>query len=194
LRYSLFKTTENAINNGEHPRDAVKLKQDTSLEDWLAVHVVDFMNRIDLLYGLVKDACTFESCPKMSGGLKYEYKWADDGDYKKPTALPARTYIELLFEWVDQQIHDENIFPTDCEVEFPKNFKEICMKILSRMYRVFVHVYIHHFDKIKEMDHLNAEAHLNTLFKHFYFFVTEFNLLSERDLEPLAELVKNICV
>ena len=67
------------------------------------------------------------------------------------------------------------------------------MKILSRMYRVFVHVYIHHFDKIKEMDHLNAEAHLNTLFRHFYFFVTEFNLLSDKDLEPLAELVKKIC-
>ena len=52
--------------------------------------------------------------------------------FQKPTAVPARTYIELLFEWVDQQIHDESIFPTDCEVEFPKNFKEICMKILSR--------------------------------------------------------------
>ena len=73
---------QNAINNGEHPKDAVKLKSDTSLEDWLAVHVVDFMNRIDLLYGLVKDACTFESCPKMTGGQKYEYKWADDGEYR----------------------------------------------------------------------------------------------------------------
>ena len=77
-----FFFIQNAINNGEHPKDAVKLKSDTSLEDWLAVHVVDFMNRIDLLYGLVKDACTFESCPKMTGGQKYEYKWADDGDYR----------------------------------------------------------------------------------------------------------------
>jgi hypothetical protein len=64
---------------------------------------------------------------------------------------------------------------------------------VHRMYRVFVHVYIHHFDKIKEMDHLNAEAHLNTLFRHFYFFVVEFHLLSEKDLEPLADLVKKIC-
>ena len=62
------------------------------------------------------------------------------------------------------------------------------------MYRVFVHVYIHHFDKIKEMDHLNAEAHLNTLFRHFYFFVVEFHLLSEKDLEPLADLIKKICI
>ena len=43
------------------------------------------MNRIDLLYGLVKDACTFDSCPKMTGGQKYEYKWADDGDYRVNT-------------------------------------------------------------------------------------------------------------
>ena len=86
---------QNAINNGEHPKNAVKLKSDTSLEDWLAVHVVDFMNRIDLLYGLVKDACTFESCPKMTGGQKYEYKWADDGDYRVNIIVMQR------FDWVD---------------------------------------------------------------------------------------------
>ena len=61
------------------------------------------------------------------------------------------------------------------------------------MYRVFVHVYIHHFDKIKEMEYLNAEAHGNTLFRYFYFFVKEFDLLEDKELEPLIDLVKKIC-
>lgn len=66
------------------------------------------------------------------------------------------------------------------------------MKILSRMYRVFVHVYIHHFDTIKTIDP-SAEAHGNTLFRYFYFFVAEFHLLDEKELEPLIELIKRIC-
>ena len=33
-------------------------------------------------------------------------------------------------------------------VPFPKTFIPICKKILTRLYRVFVHIYIHHFDKL----------------------------------------------
>jgi len=33
-------------------------------------------------------------------------------------------------------------------VPFPKNYASMVKKILSRLYRVFVHIYIHHFDKL----------------------------------------------
>eukprot|EP00061_Rhincodon_typus_P013362 g39691.t1 len=68
-------------------------------------------------------------------------------------------------------------------VPFPKNFMQLCKKILTRLFRVFVHVYIHHFDRISAM---GAEAHVNTCYKHFYYFVTEFDLTDERELEPLV--------
>ena len=55
---------------------------DETYEDWLAVHVVDFFNRIQLLYGTIADACTEETCPVMSGGPKYEYLWQDGVEYK----------------------------------------------------------------------------------------------------------------
>ena len=109
---------------------------------------------------------------------------------QRPTHLPAREYVSNLFEWIQDQICDETIFPPDESVEFPKTFKKTCMKILSRMFRVFVHVYIHHFDRMRQ---LNAEAHGNTFFKHFIFFVREFNLIEEKELEPLEPLVKNLC-
>jgi hypothetical protein len=35
----------------------------------------DFFNRINLLYGVVTEFCTDESCPTMTGGPKYEYLW-----------------------------------------------------------------------------------------------------------------------
>lgn len=34
------------------------------------------------------------------------------------------------------------------DVPFPKSFVPLCRKILTRLFRVFVHVYIHHFDRI----------------------------------------------
>lgn len=37
------------------------------------------------------------------------------------------------------------------------------------------------------------EAHVNTCYKHFYYFVTEFDLLSQKELEPLKELTAKIC-
>lgn len=64
---------------------------------------------------------------------------------------------------------------------------QVAKKILSRLFRVFVHVYIHHFDRVSQM---GAEAHVNTCYKHFYYFVTEFNLIDHKELEPLV----SVCV
>lgn len=68
-------------------------------------------------------------------------------------------------------------------VPFPKNFQQVCKKMLSRLFRVFVHVYIHHFDSICNM---GAEAHINTCYKHYYYFISEFNLIDHSELEPLV--------
>ena len=34
-----------------------------------------------------------------------------------------------------------------------------------------------------------TQAHLNTSFKHFIYFVTEFNLIEKRELTPMQELI-----
>jgi hypothetical protein len=127
-------------------RETVKLPSSEELNDWIAVHVVDFFNRINLLYGVVSDYCTNETCPVMSGGPKYEYLWCDNENYKKPTHLSAPQYISLLMEWIEKQINDENIFPVAVGVPFPKNFHSVCKKLLNRLFRVFVHVYIRKLD------------------------------------------------
>lgn len=66
---------------------------------------------------------------------------------------------------------------------FPRTFLPAVRKILSRLFRVFVHVYIHHFDRIA---HMGSEAHVNTCYKHFYYFVKEFGLIDTKELEPLV--------
>ena len=76
------------LNSGLDLREAVKLPDDEEYHDWIAVHVVDFFNRINIIYGTVCEFCTDASCPVMSGGPKFEYYWADEVQ-KKPQALPA---------------------------------------------------------------------------------------------------------
>jgi hypothetical protein len=109
---------------------AVKLPPGEDPNDWLAVHgknphhlfvssftdeysvpVVDFFNRINLIYGTICESCTEQSCPTMSGGPKFEYLWCDGQKYKKPTPLPAPQYIAQLMDWVEAQINDESLFP-----------------------------------------------------------------------------------
>ncbi|KAK6024849.1 Mob1/phocein family protein [Ostertagia ostertagi] len=150
---------------------------------------VDFFNRINLMYGTISDACTKESCPTMSGGSKYEYLWQDGAEYKKPTRLSAPDYMVLLMDWIELRINDEAIFPTSTSVPFPKDFRQICKKILTRLFRVFVHVYIHHFDRLVS---IGAEPHVNTLYKHFYFFVTEHNMVSSKELDALKEMTERL--
>ena len=73
--------------------------------------------------------------------------------------------MTTLMEWIESIINNEGVFvvqagkcyilirkilliATILGVPFPKAFIPICKKILTRLYRVFVHIYIHHFDKL----------------------------------------------
>eukprot|EP00049_Salpingoeca_infusionum_P026453 m.25746 g.25746 ORF g.25746 m.25746 type:complete len:238 (+) comp8759_c0_seq3:96-809(+) len=189
IRFELHKQASASLNAGLDLKQCVQLPEGEDLNEWLAMNAVDFFNKINLVYGTVCDFCTEESCPTMSGGPQYEYHWKDDGDYKKPTALPAPRYITLLMEWVEGIVNDESIFPPDADTPFPKHFPKVVQQMFRRLFRVFVHIYYHHFERVTQ---IGAEAHMNTCYKHFYYFVTTFNLIPAKELEPLKELSKRL--
>ncbi|KAM9004445.1 MOB kinase activator 3C [Sarcophilus harrisii] len=189
-RFELYKKAQASLKSGLDLRAVVRLPPGESINDWLAVHVVDFFNRINLIYGTMGECCSETSCPVMSGGPRYEYRWQDEQQYRRPAKLPAPRYMALLMDWIEGLINNEAVFPTQVGVPFPKNFQQVCTKILTRLFRVFVHVYIHHFDGIIAM---GAEAHVNTCYKHFYYFIQEFSLVDHRELEPLREMTERIC-
>lgn len=78
------------------------------------------------------------------------------------------------------------MLPCCSGVSFPRNFITIAKTILKRLFRVYAHVYHAHFPHVIE---LQEEAHLNTSFKHFVYFVHEFNLIEKRELSPMQELI-----
>jgi len=126
----------------------------------------------------------------MSAGPQYEYLWADGVKVKKPIKVSAPEYVDLLMSWVETQLNDEHIFPLQLGTPFPKKFKEnYVMVIFKRLFRVYAHIYHSHFQKIVG---LGAEAHLNTCFKHFIYFVHEFKLIDPKELEPLKDLIDSL--
>ncbi|XP_013676270.2 MOB kinase activator-like 1A [Brassica napus] len=170
-------------------REAVRLPPGEDANEWLAVNTVDFFNQVNLLYGTLTEFCTPDNCPTMTAGPKYEYRWADGVQIKKPIEVSAPKYVEYLMDWIETQLDDETLFPQRLGAPFPQNFKDVVKTIFKRLFRVYAHIYHSHFQKIVS---LKEEAHLNTCFKHFILFTHEFGLIDKKELAPLQELIESI--
>ncbi|KAI5805913.1 Mob1/phocein [Geopyxis carbonaria] len=174
--------------------------------EWLALNVFEFFDMLNRFYGVIQEFCTPRNCPSMSAGPGLDYSWLDAN--RKPLRLPAPTYIEYVLQWISNRINDETIFPTKAaptattsavtgassetwigkDGGFPQQFQSTCKAIYKQMFRVFAHIYHTHFDKIL---HMSLEAHFNSLFVHFIHFSRNFELLEQRDVEPLRALIEN---
>jgi MOB kinase activator 1 len=94
-----------------------------------------------------------------------EYAWMDKENkkYLKPVSVSANEYVTLLMDWVETQINNEELFPSDPNTPFPKKFEKKVSVIFKRLFRVYAHIYFAHLENtIKN----GEEAHLNTCFKH----------------------------
>ncbi|KAI5453049.1 Mitotic exit network component [Naganishia albida] len=187
-QYQLRRYAEQTLGSG-NLRSAVALPEGEDANEWIAVHVVDFFNHVNMLYGTITEFCNPQKCPTMNAGAKYEFLWEDGDHYRKPTALSAPLYVENLMTWIQNQLDDEKLFPQKIGVPFPRNYSSVCRTILRRLFRVYAHIYYEHFDQICA---LGIEAHLNTNYRHFYLFVTEFNLVDKKDMAPLDEFNRAI--
>uniref|UniRef100_A0A7S4U8T7 Uncharacterized protein n=1 Tax=Paramoeba aestuarina TaxID=180227 RepID=A0A7S4U8T7_9EUKA len=187
-QYELHQYAKATLGSG-NLKAAVQLPPKEDQDEWLAVNTVDFFNQVNLLYGSISEFCTEQSCPIMSAGPKYEYHWADGVEVKKPLKCSAPEYVDRLMRWIQDQLDNEKIFPSTVDIPFPKEFKLYVKNIFRRMFRVYAHIYHHHMEKINS---LGEEAHLNTCFKHFYYFIEEFDLVDRREMAPLQDLIDAI--
>ncbi|CAI2731193.1 unnamed protein product [Schistosoma spindalis] len=181
----LLPETAATLGSGDL-RLAVRLPEGEDLHEWIAINTVDFFNQINMLYGTLIEFCTDDTCPIMSAGPKYEYHWADGQTVKKPLKCSAPHYIDCLMIWIQKQLENEAIFPSKIGAPFPRDFLNVVKVILKRLFRVYAHIYYQHFSEVRD---LQEEAHLNTSFKHFIYFVLEFNLVQKRELVPLQHLI-----
>jgi MOB kinase activator 1 len=157
------------------------------------------------LYGAITEFCSPQSCPEMKATDEFEYLWQDNEKYKKPTKMTAPEYVEHLMSWVQGNVDNEQLFPSrigrwprkhpgtakSSGVPFPRNFRPLLLQMFKRMYRVYAHIYCHHYAVVMN---LGLEPHLNTSFKHYVLFVAEHKLSAgSRDFwGPLGDLVDNM--
>eukprot|EP00462_Mataza_sp_D1_P005744 CAMPEP_0175120674 /NCGR_PEP_ID=MMETSP0087-20121206/748_1 /TAXON_ID=136419 /ORGANISM="Unknown Unknown, Strain D1" /LENGTH=298 /DNA_ID=CAMNT_0016402139 /DNA_START=39 /DNA_END=935 /DNA_ORIENTATION=- len=183
--HKTIKATMKATLGGGELRKTVKLPEGEDLNEWIAVNTVHFYNASNLIYGTCAEFCTEASCKTMSAGIN-EYLWKDGINYKKPTRMPAPVYMDNLLNWVNDQISDPNLFPVDEAAKFPPKFMSKIKIIYKRLFRLYAHIYWSHFEKIRS---IGANAHLNTCFKHFVYFILEFNLVDKKGLAPLENFI-----
>jgi len=159
-RSALHKTiqaTMKATLGGGELRQAVKLPEGEELNEWIAVNTVHFYNAANMIYGTCAEFCTEKECPTMCAG-RNEYLWKDGVNYKKPTRVSAPVYIDLLLNWVSDQISDPTIFPVDEDAKFPRNFMSIVKNIYKRLFRLYAHIYWQHFAKMKASEPMRTST------------------------------------
>jgi len=125
----------------------------------------------------------------------FEYLWCDNDRFKEPVRVSAPVYSELLLRWTESQITDEKLFPNDVNDRFPPDFLSRIRTIFKRIFRVYAHIYFHHFEQMVFFFfqyEYKCEAHLNHCFKHFIYLALEFKLVSREELEPLQDLIDEI--
>jgi MOB kinase activator 1 len=124
-----------------------------------------------------------------------EYRWSDGAGEAMSVSAPV--YIEKVLQWIADQMNDEAKFPDDDDeqralmVFQTPQFAALCGQIFRRLFRVYAIIYSSFFGTLEALD---MAHHLNSCFKHFLFFCTEFGLLPEREIEPLEVLVKPLRV
>ncbi|CAO0794582.1 unnamed protein product [Mucor circinelloides] len=154
------------------------------INEWLAFNTFEFFNHINMFYGSITDFCTPNMCPSMSAGPGVEYTWVDASS--KKIKLSAPQYIDYMASSIQNMMGDESLFPTKAGRDFPREFPQLVRRIFGQLFRLFAHIYHHHYDKILS---LHEEPHLNSLFAHFISFAKEFDLLEKKEIQPLQELI-----
>lgn len=165
----------------------VQLPKYVDYGEWLSLNIFEMYGHLNLFYGVISEYVTPEKYPTMSAGPNTNYLWKDTNG--QAINLPACQYIEYVLTWISSKINDQTVFPTKNGGAFPPNFVKDCKNIVRQMFRIFVHIYHNHFDKIV---HLSLEAHWNSFFAHYISFCKEFKLLDRKEMTPLLPLIENL--
>lgn len=126
-----------------NPRDGFMVPEGEDRNMWILMNIHSFHSQLACLYSTLTDVCTKETCPTMTAGPNYLYRWADNTTYLKPTDLPACEYIDNLMNWV-KKIISPFLYE---DAQFQDNFMSVSKNIIRRLFRIYAHCYHHHMDQ-----------------------------------------------
>ncbi|CCD26084.2 Mob2p NDAI_0G03070 [Naumovozyma dairenensis CBS 421] len=164
----------------------VQLPKYVDIGEWIALNVFEFFTNLNQFYGVIAEYVTPDAYPTMNADPHTDYLWLDANN--RQVSLPASQYIDLALTWINNKVNDKNLFPTRNDATFPQVFLRDVQRIMVQMFRIFAHIYHHHFDKIV---HLSLEAHWNSFFAHFISFSKEFKIIDRKEMAPLLPLIES---
>jgi MOB kinase activator 1 len=167
------------------------------------VHAIDFYNDVSTIWAVMSTDPYLNSFRPGDGFPSgVEYRWSETtatagghNSSAEAVSVSAPVYIDKVLDWIAEQMNDESKFPDDDDedkalrVFQTPQFAALCGQIFRRLFRVYGIIYSSFFGTLEALE---MAPHLNSCFKHFMFFCTEFGLLPEREIEPLEVLVKPI--
>lgn len=170
-------------------QETVPVPMGVDINEWLATNTLSFFSHISLIYDSLNEFCTPNTCTTVSTGAPMNFTWVDDRG--KKVRLSAPQYIELVIVQIEKYVTDETVFPTKYDMIFPTNFLTVVKKIFRMLFHILVHMYQSHYEHITELQLLSI---LNTVFIHFMYFQIEHNLLESKEVHPLEDLIKSLCL
>lgn len=188
-RLSRLKKASWSTLGSEGLHKLVQTPEGENVNDWIALHVMDFFNEISLLGELAtthEDAEKFNQ-PGRGFPAGFVYKWRDAKN-KKAQSVSAPDYINYSIAYIDGILDDPSVFPLDDTGVYPPDFVETAKEIYVKLFRVFAILYGAFLDALKEME---VATHLNTSFKHYIYFGLCHELMpKEKELKPLEKKVR----
>lgn len=207
MRTSLENTKEHLKNRSlyhvvvlpEKPKYYIENMEDpeelAEVHDWWAENTVDFLNEVQLIFGTLTDnnedwddICNSArgSAGQNSGYPKnVTYRWKANKE-SPPIVLPVDQYVDHVIVWCNAQIENEEIFPTDEDTPFPKDFHDKLQKMYKRLFRVFAIM----FANPCLCKRASVESSLDLCFQHFLYFGWKWDLLDDRELSIISSVVK----
>jgi MOB kinase activator 1 len=155
-------------------------------ENWIAANLLTVQTNLAMITGILEDHC---SCAVMDAkfgeGHSIVYKWPIGASKEKVSAME---YTDRLNDALEELLSDRDLIPLDGS-PFPRDFESRVATLMKRVFRLFAHTFLSHFQAVSQEE---AEAHVRFCYKHFLFFVKEFNLVDDSDMVPLQALNEKI--
>lgn len=133
--------------------------------DWIIINLVDFLQRVELLYSSCSLFCTTDTCPMFNSGPQYCYFWLDD-DSPKPIQMSAPEYFDALKRYIKRNLHNKELFP-DESTEISPKADNVIKNSYRRLFRILAHLYICHFKEISQLTDINLFEIMNTILAHY---------------------------
>lgn len=152
--------------------------------EWVAVHTIAFFHHLNVVYGVLSEYCSVDTCSVMSGPSNVQIPWVDDKGKKCKYSAPQ--FIDCVMSIVEKIMHSEEYFPTKFGHEFPANFDPIMRRVFRMLFQVLLHVYACHLDALTS---LHMAVQMLALCRHFGSFSTLYALLEAKDMEMLQEIL-----